>query len=258
MNLKLDIKKKRNIQNSKKMNDPSFYQEKFVPLVRKELNIYGKLAILGGVFFLGFFCSIKLVDKYAKSAFDQKVRQLEDKMLTYHTYRDKKHEQKLISLASLDDINDLKRSLNSRYNEKLRNLEEKIRKDMMKKLQEKEVNLEKKISYLNQLKTEVLDNSHLEKKSYKIPYSQVNLDILYNQHLYEVKELKNKHQNELMEIAKVFGSNKSVDNLIYEKLVNKHKLELNALRSRQRNQRQDFKKKKFTYIFSSVSLYDRF
>ncbi len=222
----------------KEMMDPPA-KSNFTPTIRKELNSFGKIFVLGLWGFIAFIGGVKMTMDRSISA--EKVTDLE-----------KKFER--LRMESQEQAN----RMGSTYNARVKYVAGSIEKKVDDKLYELTLEQEKTLSQKNQQIQDLRDE--LEYRDAKevirkpgsimdskkvIQYSYKNLDILryaHNQKVKRLKELQRVREQKFVDASDLSNpSNMSS----FRKLKEEHDLELYALRRTFEDERRKFRKQKF-------------
>lgn len=220
----------------KKEENPLEYRAPFIPEIRKELNGWGKLFILGIWGLMAFLAGIQLTKK--DDGYAGKMAELESK-LDYL----KAMEQKTIlqARAEVDTrVSFVKSNLEKKYEDKLFELTS----EQSKVLMEKNKLID---SIKNELNYEKLSSAR-SPASFKegvMAYSYENADILKFKHRQKVKRLREaqKKREEIFLSAADLKDPKVRD--IYIDMQEKHELEIFALKKTQQSEQERFRKEKF-------------
>lgn len=228
-------------ESSKKINQkgnpsPMEFNEPFVPVVRRELNRFGILLMIGVWGLVAFVVGIKMtqnnhIDNEKLALLEKKIEQLE-----------MKERQSVVQAnAEIDGrVNFVKTSLEKKYDERLYQLTSEQRKVLEGKQQIIE-NLKDEVFY-KKLKT-VRGIASVPEKV--VPYSRQNADILRYEHEQQVSRLKNlqkKRENTFLSGANLTDPE---NREVYVSMQEKHKLELYSLRRNFQAERKKFKTEKF-------------
>lgn len=214
-------------------------KESFTPSVRKELNSFGKIFILGLWGFIAFIGGVKMT--MDRSISSEKVTELE-----------KKFER--LRLESQEQASRMGSTYNARVNYVAGNIEKKVEKKLYELTLEQEKLLREKKAQIASLQSELeyrnakdvirSPASILDSKKI-ITYSYKNLDILRYAHNQKVKRLKDLQREREQKF--VDGSDLSDPKAMsaFRKLKEEHDLELYALRRTFEDERRKFRKQKF-------------
>jgi hypothetical protein len=215
-------------------------QESFVPSVRKELNSFGKVFILGLWGFVAFIGGVKLT--MDRSISSQRVAELE-----------KKFEN--LRLESQERANRMGSTYNARVKYVEGSIEKKVDDKLYELTMEQQKLLAEKRKQIGELQNELeyrqskemLRNpaSILDSDKKVITYSYKNLDILryaHNQKVKRMKELQRVRERSFVDSSDL--SNPSSMSA-FKKLKEEHDLELYALRRTFQDERRKFVKQKF-------------
>ena len=214
-------------------------REVFVPTVRKELNSFGKIFILGLWGFVAFIGGVKLTTD--RSISSDKVTELE-----------KKFER--LRLESQEQANRMGSTYNARVKYVAGSIEKKVDDKLYELTLEQEKLLAEKESQISVLRNEleyrnvkdvIRKPGSIMESNKIVNYSYKNLDILrfaHNQKVKRLKELQSQREQNFVDASDL--SNPSTMSA-FKKLKEEHDLELYALRRTFEDERRKFRSQKF-------------
>lgn len=225
-------------KNLKENKNPSpmDHQEAFIPVVRKELNTFGKFFIIGLWGLVAFVAGIKLTDQNRLSA--DKLAELEKKI---ELLRSKDNQKILQANAEIDTrVSYVKSSLEKKYDEKLYEITSEQRKLLSEKNKMIE-SLRDEVAY----KTLKSGRGIASVPDKVMPYSRMNEDILryeQNRQIIRLKKVQKRREDNFLASADLSDPK---NREAYVDLQEKHKVELYALRQNFSAERRKFRSDKF-------------
>ncbi|MFT6070440.1 MAG: hypothetical protein ACJAT2_000760 [Bacteriovoracaceae bacterium] len=231
--------KMKSVSNTpKEMMDPPI-KANFTPTVRKELNSFGKVFILGLWGFIAFVAGVKLT--MDRSISSEKVADLEKKFES-------------LRLESEERANRMGSTYNARVKYVAGSIEKKVDDKIYELTLEQEKTLSQKNQQIQDLKDELeyRDAKEVIRKPGSIMdskkvvnYSYKNLDILRYAHNQKVKRLKELQRVREQKFADATDLSNPTNMSAFRKLKEEHDLELYALKRTFEDERRKFRKQKF-------------